>query len=509
VTTTREYFSADGFPIRVNLTQFTFEGERLYANRKRKSYFDLSGHHLSRPMCEFLITHCSSLVSATLNCYGTAFGSLLRFLADSSYSTLNGESFAEYVKWLKHQKTTRSGGRYAESTRRTYGIHLLRFMEWLTDADEVANNETDTARQAFIRAFKGYNARGLELLRLRAISPDEYIRLIRAARLEYETCKHIVNGSLPTKREYDITFPLLPFSILAGAQLGLRPVEFNYLTVGDLKGEYLALNPPNKKSSVVWLPPSVKACLDLAQKWMLDYRPNPTRAEPLLACPSNRMGQAPVRFDTPLLTRSLKKFYRKYFDAVGVDGRPCLYQTVENGPSQIVPTSLLFRDFRSAAITEAARHERNPDAVMRFARHTYFSSTLRFYIRETHSQWTSNIARFLAPSAELVRISLENRVASEPEERAARDANVTVAGGHCEQALSGDRSCQRATDCRLCAFFTIHASKREFFIQERQGALKEADRLQNELGLHRDAQNLREFAALNEAIINRIDEHLS
>ena len=128
---------------------------------------------------------------------------------------------------------------------------------------------------------------------------------------------------------------------------------------------------------------------------------------------------------------------------------------------------------------------------------------------ETHSQWTSNVARFLAPSAELVRISLENRVASEPEERAASDAKATVAGGHCEQALSGDRLCQRATDCRLCSFFTIHTSKREFFVQERQGALKEADRLQNELGLYRDAQNLREFAALNEAIINRIDEHLS
>jgi hypothetical protein len=382
-------------------------------------------------------------------------------------------------------------------------------MEWLTDGNVVANNEMDSARQAFIRAFKGYNARGLELLRLRAISPDEYIRLIRAARLEYETCKEIVNGSSAKQSEYDITSPLLPVSILLGAQLGLRPVAFNYLRVGDLKEEHLALNPPNKKPSVVWLPPSVKACLDLAQKWMLNYRPNPTRDEPLLACPSSRIGQAPVRFDTPLLTSSLKKFYRKYFDAVGVDGKPCLYQTDENGQSDVVPTSLLFRDFRSAAITEAARHERNPEAVMRFARHTYFSTTLRFYIRETHSQWVSNVARFLAPSAELVRISLENRIASESEERVARESNVTVNGGHCEQALSGDRSCQRATDCRLCSFFTIHISKREFFVQEREDALREADRLQNELGLHRDAQNLKEFAALNEAIINRIDEHLS
>lgn len=504
-----EYFSADGFPLRISLTELKVESERLYANRKRKTCFDLSGHSLSRSMCEFLITHCSSLVAATLNCYGTAFGSLLRFFGGSSYITLNAESFAEYVKWLKHQKTTRRGGQYAESTRRTYGIYLLGFMEWLTDADKIAVNEVDSARQCFLRAFKGYNARGLELLRLRAISPDEYIRLIRAARLEYEACKEKVNGSHVGQCEYDVMAPLLPISILLGAQLGLRSVEFNYLKVGDLKGEYLALNPPNKKPSVIWLPPSVKACLDLAQRWMLNYRPNPTRDEPLLACTSNRTGQTPMRFDTPLLNYWLNKFYRKYFDVVGLDGKPGLYQTHENGQLQLVPTSLPFRDFRSAAITEVARHERNPEAVKRFARHIYFNSTFRFYIRETHSQWISNVARFLAPSAELVRISLENRIASKSEERLAHESNATVAGGHCEQALSGDRSCQRATDCRLCSFFRIHTSKREFFVQEREDALKEADRLQNGFGLHRDAQNLKEFAALNEAIINRIDEHLS
>jgi hypothetical protein len=504
-----EYFSSDGFLIRISLTEFKVESERLYANRKRKSYFDLSGHSLSRSMCEFLITHCSSLVAGTLNCYGTAFGSLLRFFADSSYITLNAESFAEYLKWLKHQKTTRRGGQYAESTRRTYGIYVLGFMEWLMDADEIAVNEVDSARQCFVRAFKGYNARGLELLRLRAISPDEYVGLIRAARLEYETCKEVVNGSCAVQRDYDVAFPLLPFSGLLGAQLGIRPVEFNYLTVGDLQGEYLALNPPNKEPSVIWLPPSIKATLDLALKWMNNYRPNPARDEPLLAYPSHRTGQAPVRFDTPLLNYWLNKFYRKYFDVVGPDGKPCLYQTHENGQLQLVPTSLKFRDFRSAAITEVARHERNPEVVKRFARHIYFTTTLRFYVREIHTQWVSNVARFLAPSAELVRIALENRIASKSEERLARKAHATVDGGHCEQALSGDRSCQRATDCRLCSFFRIHTSKRQFFVQEREGALKEADRLQGELGLHRDAQNLKEFAALNEAIINRIDEHLS
>jgi len=42
-----------------------------------------------------------------------------------------------------------------------------------------------------------------------------------------------------------------------------------------------------------------------------------------------------------------------------------------------------------------------------------------------------------------------------------------------------------------------------------EDTLEEAQRLQDEHGLIRDAQNLREFAALNQAIISRIDEHLS
>jgi hypothetical protein len=164
--------------------------------------------------------------------------------------------------------------------------------------------------------------------------------------------------------------------------------------------------------------------------------------------------------------------------------------------------------YRSAAITEGARHERNPTALMRFARHASFDTTIKFYIRETHEQWMLNVARSLAPSAELLRISLENEVASPEEEKVAGVAEATVPGGHCEQALSGDRSCQRATDCRLCAFFRIHISKREFFVREREDALERALWLQTEHGLSRDAQNLRELAALNQAVISRIDDHL-
>jgi hypothetical protein len=440
--------------------------------------------------------------------YASTFVNLLRFFKATSYLTLNGESFKAYLIWLRKESIMRGTGKYTESTRRAYSTFVLRFMDWLLDNGDVKASDVDAARSAFQQSFKGYRARDLELLRLTAITPDEYVRLIRATRLEYESCKNLIQRTRAKQDEYEFTFPLLPFSILLGAQLGLRSVEFNHLNVGDLRGEVLLLNPPNKKPSFVCLPPSILACLDLATEWIARYRPDATANDPLLVCPARRKSQGLIRFDTPLLSSSLSKFYKKYF-TMTADGKPCLYRLVEEDESTLAPYSLLFRDFRSAAITEAARHERNPEAVRRFARHARFSTTLRFYIRETHTQWAKNVALFLAPSAELVRMSLENRVASEAEEKTANAANAAVEGGHCAQALSGDHSCRRATDCRLCAFFRIHVSKRDFFVREKEDALEQAEKLQSQSGLHREAENLREFAALNEAIIARIDECLA
>jgi glutamine synthetase len=65
------------------------------------------------------------------------------------------------------------------------------------------------------------------------------------------------------------------------------------------------------------------------------------------------------------LGASLKKFYKKYFDAVSLDGKPCLYQTDEYHQSQIVPTSpgqfeitLHHRDDALRAVDEAVMFKR-------------------------------------------------------------------------------------------------------------------------------------------------------
>lgn len=503
--------SSDLAEVEINLAAYTLKTTRLIANRTYAHDFNLTGHPLSKLICEYLAEQGPRLPSSTLigHCY--AFLRLISFFRDTGYEGLSAESYARFIEWLKTAQHQSNSYYLAEGTRRVFSNLILKFMEWLVYKDVVKENEVDVARARHQNAWRGFSARQLERMRLRAVSPEEYIRLIRAIRLEYEECKQLMERTRQEQDEYDPTFPLLPFSMLLGAELAVRSAEFNHLNVQNVRGERLFLNPPNKEASELWLPPSLMASLAVAQKWMSRYRTNATPSDPLLACPLEKGPRANqlVRFDTMLLHASLGRFYRKYFDLTAPDGMPYLYAVGQEDESALTPFSLSFSDFRSAAITEAARHERNPSVVMRFARHRCFATTLKYYIREIHRQWVSNVATFLSPSAELVRISLENKIASQEEEAIAESSDAAVPGGHCEPALSGNDSCVRASDCRLCPFFRIHVSKRDYFIKEMEDTLEQAQRLQTEDGLIRDAQNLREFAALNQAIINRIDEHIS
>jgi hypothetical protein len=505
------FLSTDLHPIKLDLTNCTVEATSKVANRNYEYFFDFNGHALSSYICDFLAQRGQNMPSSTLtgHCYG--FSRLLESLHDFGYETLNAESFSAFTDWLKRAESHQTSAHRSESGRRGYGNSVLKFMEWLADSCVITENDLSAARLRHQKAFRGSSARQREQMRLKAVSPEDYIRLIRAIRLEYEECKQLLEQSNPSRDEYNIVFPLLPFVMLLGVQLAVRSVEINHLKVRDLRGDRLLLNPPNKKASEVWLPQSLMASLALAQNWMSRYRTNPAPDDPLLVCLLRHGPRANqlVRVDTMLLSNSLAKFYRKYFDLIAPDGMPYLYTIAQEDDSDLLPFSLSFADFRSAAITEAARHERNPTTIMRFARHECFATTLKYYIRETHRQWITNVAAFLAPSAELVRICLDNKIAKPEEEEKARVSGAQVPGGHCEPALSGDHSCIRASDCRLCPFFRIHISKRELFVRDKEDALEKAEYLQSEQGLIRDAQNLREFAGLNQAIIDRIDEHLA
>lgn len=506
------FSSTDNQEIQVDFQRFTLRANTRSCNRAYEYSFDLGGHTISTLLCNYLFDRGPYLFSATIAAYGQAFKILLRFLDETGYPHLNAESYARFIERMKTIDSLQRSAPLREGSRRVFSNHVLKLMEWMCiEGHQISAFEVDIARQRHRRAWRGSTARDLERMRLKAVSPEDYARLLRAIRMEYEECRELLKKPRNEQDDYDGAFPLLPFSALLAVQIGVRPVEFNHLDLRDVRGERLLLNAPNKKPSEVALPGSLMASLELAKQWMLRYRSEATPDDPLLVyeIKGRRGGTRVDRFATPLVSGALARFYQKYFNLIAADGLPHLYTLDSSDESEMVPMSLSYADLRSAAITEAARHERNPQAIMRFARHAYFGTTLKYYIRETHRQWVTNVANFLAPSAELLRISLENRVAKDVEEKMAKASDAAVPGGHCEQALSGDRSCRRASDCRLCTFFRIHVSKREFFVMEREHALEQAQSLQTQEGLTRDAQNLREFAALNQAIIDRIDDDLA
>jgi hypothetical protein len=503
--------SIDLRPVEICQSAQTIKVTNMIVNRRFDYSFDLGGQPLSPYLCDFLIRRTPNMTSATIVSYCYAFSRLLDCFNKTGFRWLNAEAFSAFIKWLKETRSIRTQEAFAEDTRRGYANFVLRFMESLANAGAISPGEVETARIRHQKMSRGNSERRFERLRISAVLPEEYVRLIRAIRMEYEECKAYLADTCNGDSQVATIFPLLPFTLLLGAKKAVRSAEFNHLKVGDLQGNRLMLNPPNKNSSEIWLEPELLEALTLAENFMLSDRAARKSDDPLLTIlldDGPRAGK-PVRFDTMLLRNLLKKFYSKYFNLLDPDGMPSLYSTAAEDESDLVPFRLPFSAYRSAAITDMARHERNPEAVRIFARLESYDTALIYYIREVHRQWLQNVTLALSPSAELLRIALNNKIANPQEESAARSAGASVPGGHCGPAVDGDRSCVRSTDCRLCSFFRIHVSKRRYFVQEMEETLAEADKLQNEDGLLRDAQNLRQFAALNKAIIDRIDDHIA
>ncbi|HEX5701894.1 MAG TPA: hypothetical protein VFX97_01590 [Pyrinomonadaceae bacterium] len=509
MTTNCEFLTTD--LCRVEIRSFTLQAEINVRDKVFLIKFEFGSTPFSHDIRAFLIDRGPHWTSRTLQGYCHAIQRLLSFSASHDRPSLTSETFAAYTEWLKATQSCK-GTKLTEESRRFYGSLLLQFIDWLADGGRISLRDAHAARQRHRAAFKGSAARKLELMRANAIPPERLIQLRKAVRLEYEECQELLQTDPEVLINGQSCFPLLPFSILLGIDLAVRPVEFNHMKIGDLRGDRLLLRPPNKEPSEVALTSSIGSCFELAQKVMSQYRTSLRSGEPLMMirCLGGPWRNTLFRFDTVRLNKSLERFYEKYFEFLDPDGIPCLY-TFSKSEQDPAPQKchLPFKTLRGAAITEAARHERNPETVMRFARHLTFDTTMKFYIHEAHEQWLRNIATYLAPSAEMFRISLANKIASPQDEGVAQTASAKVPGGHCQQAVSGDYSCRRASDCRLCPFFRIHISRKSFFVQERDEALSNASNLENDLGLTRDAQNLREFAALNQAIIDRIDDAIS
>lgn len=212
-----------------------------------------------------------------------------------------------------------------------------------------------------------------------------------------------------------------------------------------------------------------------------------------------------LQLDSIRLTYHLRRFYRKYFDLRDATGERVLYR-VDGETGDAIPFDLPFSKYRHASITEFSRFERDPSKLRRFARHEWLKTTTNYYVRNTLEEVREAAITGLGPFSERVRLRVLARRATDEELESAQKESALVPGGACGEALQGIYGCRRATDCRLCSYFLIDPRKRDWFIEDSKRLNERADRIEREKGYVREVQNLRGMAALNDAIVQVIDE---
>lgn len=492
--------TADGYEWVVDSARLIMRGQRRVASRVDNVVRRFPRTQLSTVLLHHIMAVGPASLAGTLACMVRSCSSFLRYLERSDREDFSAEAFSEWLVAMQNDGMSEGG-------RRSYATHVIRLAEGpLVRAGVVSRAAATSARIRFRKHFRGFSRRALERLHDDALTGEEYLRLIRAARVELEESRAALLGPSDKKEAYPLALPLMPFVILAGAFMAVRASELNVLNVGDMREHdgtrWLHLHAPNKAPAQVPMHDGVYEALLVAQEWMAEYRESAAPDDPLLIWRSAAL--LVVRFDTIYMRDALVRFAEKWFGRTDANGRPILWRE-KNGVK--IPMVLSVSALRAAGISEWARRERNPEKLRILARHRRIETTERYYIKQAHADYVDEWSRSLRTDVEMLRASMANAIA--PREMAARAAalGALVEGGHCDEVMRGITSCDRAPDCRRCKNFRIHPDKREVFVVALERAIARAERAKAD-GLMRQVENYRGQAALNQAIIDRIDDYL-
>ena len=455
----------------------------------------------------------------------------------------------------------------AELTARLYGFGLARTPPapgWTTAVHEIM-------QEACSERFKASWRRAAHEKSQTAVTRDEFTRLLRAIRMEIEECDAVLASRVfgdtaplgvswpgPVGSSIDPN-PYICFALLAAMEVGLRAAELNALCIGDdeRRPGLLYVHAANKPSRYLPITPEMRRALDLVMRWSDGLREHAIDRSPLLVfswgdpARTGRLtgcgAQGVRRVTSGILNQSwLPNFYRKYFERTELAAAeaevtqiashsrsrslvPVLYAEPKREREALRPLALAYADVRAAGLTDRSKDERNRHILQKHAGHKRFSTTERYYLEQEEEERMRDTAKRLLPHAERLRMRMRNLVVADPnaEEQASlaqRGALVPIMrgpqpalGGHCHDAATNDvvaaqaagfrPGCARSGDCRLCEHFRIYASRRPVYVAARAHTLKQAAE-QQRLGDLREAENLRQSAALDQAIINRIDEYL-
>jgi integrase len=435
------------------------------------------------------VSLASSLANMVIGC-----AQMLTHMYENGRPGWSAEAFSAWLTAMRESDL-------AEGTQRSYAGLTLTFLEGpMLSANEVDRAGLLSARLRFRRRFKGFGRRAMERLHDDALTSEEYLRLIRAARLELEEVRQLLDG-VPMSDVH----PYAPFIVLAGAVMAVRASELNVMDERDIRwldgAPWWNLHAPDKAPAQVPIHDAVMEALDAARAWDSRHRPAHGPNDPLLTLLTAH--DEIVRLDGIHMGGMLYRFARKWFARVDASGARVLWRGSEKDDAR--PFDLGPRALRTAAISEWSRRESNPEKLRILARHRSLQTTERYYIKQAQKDYHADWSNATRHDTELLRAVISGKIATPGEQRAAEAQGALVEGGHCQEVVEGITNCERATDCRRCKNFRIHPEKREVFVVALERARGRADQAATE-GLIRQAENYRGMVALNQAVIDRIDE---
>lgn len=502
--------SGEGRPITFHFSSLRITASIRNASTEYQQEWELLKHEVSPLLFDWLVDIAPGVAVSTLSNHINAGNHFLNFLHQTERWRVNAETIGHFLEWLMKVETRRGGTFLESSSRRIIGC-IDSFAEWLSQETDVLNlSERESIRRRYSVHFKGFTER--EQRRLEEISsgiaPEDLGRLYKAVRLNLERLEELVFLTESDGRVMHPATPLVPFVQLLGLQLGVRSGELNNLKQRDIdrRAGLIYVHQANKRPASLPISPEIERALALATTWQAVFRTDADCGEApalMYPVPCRRSESCLRQLDSSRFSYHLKAFYRWAFDEIDPAGNRLLFS--QEPGRNIEPFSLPFHLYRHAAITEYARVEPDVSKLRIFARHEWFRTTER-YIRLPAEEVDTATLEAIGPLSERVRMRVYASRATPEELVEARETGALLPGGVCGEALQGQTECRRAVDCRVCEQFLIDPRKRAWFEEDTTRRRRRIAQLEDAGPYIRDVQNELSIIALNEAVLEAIDE---
>ena len=506
-TRCERHVTGDGLPLTV--TELSVSIEYALKGTTQRATFQFGGLPLGEQMIDYLCEEAEDCAGGTTRRRAQDLAVLGTWMREVGVADLDARTYRAFLRWMKVARRDDGAERFGPDALQNAAGTVAAFYEFGLAEDFPGWTVADLDAMVDCRSseLRGSGHRALQRSIDRAVSLEQYEQLLRALRLELESCREVLargrsQPGPPLGVGRPDPDPFVVFALYAALLHGLRAEELNVLDVTDLdvQRKVIRAHAPDKAERELPVSDVLLEAFELCLAWSEVARREPGQRRALVyvaTIPRRAVVQVTA---SNLNHRTLKQFYAKYH-RLRIDGRPVLHAPLDAA----TPFWCDYRKLRNAAITRWAEREESLAVVKELAGHRRSATTGRYYTHLHRADHRKKMAVALGPEAQVLAATVRNPVTlGIPAEVAvlAREGLVTEYGG-CGSA----QGCARAEHCLACELVIIQVSKRTNIERELAAQERRAARLENE-GFLRDAENARRLASLAKGHLERIDDFL-